>query len=33
MLGVELPPHLDDSLARLTARPAIAAEVEIVRSL
>ena len=33
MLGLELPTHLDEALARLTARPAFAVEVEIVRSL
>jgi glutathione S-transferase len=33
MLGLELPAQLDEALARLTARPAFAVEVEIVRSL
>lgn len=33
MLGLELPAHLDEALARLTTRPAFALEVEIVRSL
>ena len=33
MLGLELPAHLEDALARLTERPAFALEVEIVRSL
>jgi glutathione S-transferase len=33
MLEVELPPHLQEWLARLEQRPAFAAEVELVRSL
>ena len=33
MLGLELPAHLEEALARLTARPAFAVEVEIVRAL
>jgi glutathione S-transferase len=33
MLGLDLPAHLEDALARLTERPAFALEVEIVRSL
>lgn len=33
MLGLELPAHLDEALARLTSRPSFAAEVEVVRSL
>ena len=33
MLGLELPAHLEEALARLTSRPAFAVEVEIVRAL
>ena len=33
MLGLELPAHLEEALARLTSRPAFAEEVEIVRAL
>jgi glutathione S-transferase len=33
MLGVSLPSHLSDWLERLEQRPAIAAEVELVRAL
>jgi glutathione S-transferase len=33
MLEVELPAQLEEALERLTARPAFAAEVEIVRAL
>jgi glutathione S-transferase len=33
MLGVALPPHLEDWLAEAAKRPSVAAEVELVRSL
>ena len=33
MLGVELPAHLEEWLGALSARPAVAAEIDVVRSL
>jgi len=33
MLGVTLPARLDGWLERLAARPSVAAEIEVVRSL
>jgi glutathione S-transferase len=33
LLGVTLPPALDESLARLSERPSVAAEAELVRTL
>ena len=33
MLGVELPPHLDEWLTELAERPSVAAELDIVAAL
>ena len=33
LLGVDLPPHLDEWLARVAERPSIAAEIDVVAAL